>query len=385
MNEKILFVDDDISILSACKRLLSSEYDVMTADSGKQGIIALKENGPVAVVFSDFRMPEMNGIQFLSTSRQISPDTVRILLTGQADMQATIDAVNEGNIFLFLTKPCENPKLMKALNLAIRQYQLVMAERELLERTLKGSIKLLSDILSMVSPIAFSCSTRISNMAKRLAVNLNIQNIWEVEVAAMLSQIGCVTIPGETLEKRNRAVSLTESEKTMFIEIPNIGKKLLSNIPRLERIADAVAYQEKQYDGGGIPKDNRKGTDIPLISRILKVVLDFDVMITKGMTKQKALSEMRAQSQWYDPDVYAALENEIISLKEGFVQRTIMLKDVQPGMVLADDIKTGKGVLLLQKGHEITDIMITRLLNIKHYDSIVEPIKIRKELVSYQP
>ncbi|GJQ57539.1 MAG: response regulator [Candidatus Scalindua sp. AMX11] len=380
MIEKILFVDDDITILSACKRVLSPQYDVITADSGKQGIIELKENGPIAVVVSDFRMPEMNGIQFLSSAKQISPDTVRILLTGQADLQATIDAINEGSIFLFLTKPCENPKLIKALSAAIRQYQLVVAERELLERTLKGSIKLLSDILSMVSPTAFSCSSRMSNLAKRLASNLNIENIWEVELAAMFSQIGCVTIPGETLEKRNRDVSLSASEKLMFSEIPHIGRKLLSNIPRLERIADAVAYQEKQYDGGGIPKDDKKGTDIPLISRILKVVLDFDVMVTKGMTKQKALNEMRTRPHWYDQDVFAALENEIFSVKEGCVQRAIILKDVQPGMVLADDIKTGKGVLLVQKGHEITDIMITRLSNIKNYDPIVEPIKIVKEL-----
>ncbi|MDR4499415.1 MAG: response regulator [Candidatus Scalindua sp.] len=380
MNEKILFVDDDISILSACKRLLSSQYDVITVDSGKQGIIELKEKGPIAVVVSDFRMPEMNGVQFLSSARQISPDTVRILLTGQADIQATIGAVNEGNIFRFLTKPCENPKLIKALNSAIEQYQLVIAERELLDRTLKGSVKLLSDILSMVSPIAFSCSSRISSMVKRLAVKLNMENIWEVELAAMLSQIGCVTIPGETLEKRNRGEILSENEKVMFKEYPQIGKNLLANIPRLEGIAQAVAYQDKQFDGGGTPVDNKKGTDIPLIARILKVVLDLDVMLTKGITKLQALKEMRTRSQWYDSEVFAALETEIINIKEGYVLRKIMLKDIQPGMILADDIKTSKGVLLIQKGHEITNVIRTRLLNINNVDSIVEPIMIIKDL-----
>ena len=380
MNEKILFVDDDISILSACKRLLSSQYEVITVESGKQGIIALKENGPIAVVVSDFRMPQMNGVQFLSSARQISPDTVRILLTGQADIQATIGAVNEGNIFRFLTKPCENPKLIKALNSAIEQYQLVIAERELLDRTLKGSVKLLSDILSMVSPIAFSCSSRISSMVKRLAVKLNMENIWEVELAAMLSQIGCVTIPGETLEKRNRGEILSENEKIMFKEHPQIGKNLLANIPRLEGIAQAVAYQDKQFDGGGTPVDNKKGTDIPLISRILKVVLDLDVMLTKGITKLQALKEMRTRSQWYDSEVFAALETEIINIKEGYVLRKIMLKDIQPGMILADDIKTSKGVLLIQKGHEITNVIRTRLLNINNVDSIVEPIMIVKDL-----
>jgi FixJ family two-component response regulator len=123
MNEKILFVDDDRSILAANRRLLRGHYEVITAHSGKQGIVEIKKNGPIAVIVSDFRMPEMDGVQFLSTARQITPDTVRILLTGQADMQATIDAINEGNIFRFLKKPCENQMLKKTIEIALEQYR----------------------------------------------------------------------------------------------------------------------------------------------------------------------------------------------------------------------------------------------------------------------
>ncbi len=122
MNEKILFVDDDRSILAANRRLLRGEYVVITANSGKEGLTKIKDNGSIAVIVSDFRMPEMNGVQFLSAAKQITPDTVRILLTGQADMQATIDAINEGNIFRFLRKPCENQTLRKTLQTAIEQY-----------------------------------------------------------------------------------------------------------------------------------------------------------------------------------------------------------------------------------------------------------------------
>jgi response regulator RpfG family c-di-GMP phosphodiesterase len=380
MKERILFVDDDINILSANKRLLSSQYEVITADSGKQGIIALKENGPIAVVVSDFRMPEMNGIQFLSSARQISPDTVRIMLSGHADMQATIDAVNEGNIFSFLAKPCENPKLIKVLDLAIEQYRLVIAERELLENTVRGSIKVLGSILSMISPLAFSCSTRISKIARGIAVRLNIEKKWEVEIAAVLSQIGCVTIPGEILEKKYRGEPLSEDEEKLFLEHPQTGRSLLSNIPRLEGIAEAIAYQGKQFDGGGVPIDDKKGSDIPLIARILKAVLDFDAMVTSGKSEIQALSEMQIYSGWYDPVVLEVLTTEVASIiKEVYFKQEITLKDIVPGMVLADDVKTSKDVLLIQKGNEITEVMRKRLLNINNVNSIVEPIRIMVE------
>jgi response regulator RpfG family c-di-GMP phosphodiesterase len=324
-------------------------------------------------------MPEMNGIQFLSSARQISPDTVRVLLTGHADMQAAIDAVNEGNIFRFIAKPCQNEILIKTLNAAIEQYRLITAERELLENTLRGTIKIFGNILSMISPLAFSCSTRISKIARGIAVRLNIEKEWEVEFAAVLSQIGCVTIPGEILEKKYRGELLSKDEKKLFLEHPQAGRSLLSNIPRLEGIAEAIAYQEKQYDGGGVPIDNKKRTDIPLIARILKVVLDFDAMVTSGKTKLQSLAEMHTRLQWYDPEVFAALEAEVNNIKERLVIQTVILKDIKPGMVLAGEVKTKKGVLLIQKGHEITDILITRLLNIGCIDPIAYPIKIVKE------
>ncbi|KHE91904.1 MAG: response regulator [Candidatus Scalindua rubra] len=380
MDEKILFVDDDSNILAAHRRQFHKKFNVVTVDSGNKGIDVLKGPEPVAVVVSDYRMPEMDGVQFLSTVRQITPDTVRILLTGQADMQASIDAINEGNIFRFLSKPCSMEVLMKTLDAAIGQYRLITAERELLDKTLRGSIRVVSEILSMVSPVAFSCSSRISSLAKKLATRLKVENMWEVELATMLSQIGCVTIPGETLERKYQGKHLSIDENKMFMDHPNIGKNLLIKIPRLKGIAEAIAYQEKQFDGGGTPLGDRNGTDIPLISRILKVVLDFDLMVTRGETKSQAIAKMRSHMQWYDPDVFKELESEIINKEEGFVEQKIMLKELMPGMVLAEDVKTEKGMLLLQKGHEITDTLRTRILNIGSVNPIIEPITIVMEL-----
>jgi DNA-binding NtrC family response regulator len=149
MTRRILFVDDEPKVLQAFERQLSDKFEVHTAAAPDLGLRILGEEGPYAAVVSDFRMPHMNGTQFLARVKQLTPDTVRLMLTGQADLNATIDAVNEGNIFRFLTKPCSAEVLAGALESALEQYRLVTAERELLERTLHGSVKVLSEVLSL--------------------------------------------------------------------------------------------------------------------------------------------------------------------------------------------------------------------------------------------
>ncbi|MDY6932836.1 MAG: response regulator [Spirochaetota bacterium] len=376
MDEKILFVDDDANILSSFKRQLRNKYNLVTAESGIQGIAALTEDGPFAVVVSDFRMPEMDGIEFLSKAREISPDTVRLMLTGQADMESSIKAINEGNIFRFLTKPCYMNDLKNALNAGIEQYRLITAEREILDRTLKGSIKILIDVLSIVSPITFSRAFRLRKMARGIAERLKIERFWEIEIAAMLSQIGCVTLPTEILEKKYKGVELPVNERVMFYKHPQIGKKFLSNIPRLEEISDAIVYQFKQFDGGGLPEDDKKGKAIPLIGRIIKAVLDYDLLKSKGETNENSLKIMQSHIQWYDPEIFAALEAEVLSVEEGYIVKSIMMKDILIGMVLADDVKDLRGKILITKGNEITEVLKTRLMNFSSLGDVVEPIKV---------
>jgi serine phosphatase RsbU (regulator of sigma subunit) len=135
LKAKILFVDDDANLLGSCRRQLRKQYNIETALSGREGLELIEQNGPYAVIVSDFRMPFMDGIEFLTRVREIAPDTVRIMLTGSADMQLAIQAVNEGNIFRFLTKPCANDVLGESLNTAIDQYQQVTSEREYNKKT----------------------------------------------------------------------------------------------------------------------------------------------------------------------------------------------------------------------------------------------------------
>ena len=228
------------------------------------------------------RMPGMNGAEFLSVVRQNYPDTVRMLLTGQADMNDTISAVNNGRIFRFLSKPCPPEVLGGALDEALELYRLRFAEKELLEQTLKGTIKLLTDILSIIRPDLFSRSVQVRKLAVDIAKQLGLRGIWKIEVAALLSQIGCITVPDNIMEKRKQGIKLNETEQYTFLKHIPAGQKLIKNIPRLEEIAEAITYQEKLFDGTGYPNNDVEGDQIPIISRILKVAQDYEDQIARG-------------------------------------------------------------------------------------------------------
>ena len=390
MNAKVLFVDDEPNILAAFKRQLFNQYDVDTALGGKEGLAAMAERGPHAVVVADMRMPGMDGIQFLARVRDTAPDTIRLMLTGHSDVQTAIDAINQGSIFRFLTKPCPPDVLTRALDAAIEQHRLITAERELLEKTLRRSVKVLTDVLSIVNPTAFGRASRVRRIVSNLASELHVDMPWEMEVAAMLSQLGCVTVPEETLAKVYNGEVLGPEEARMFEAHPGVGRDLIGNIPRLDNVARIIAYQEKLFNGRGVPKDERCAEGIPLGARILKVGLDFDTLVTSGRTNAEAHAIMETRTGWYDTSVLEALAR-LINLEGTQEMRFAKVEELAPNMILADDVKTTAGVLVIAKGQEITPSLKLRLLNYKHATGLREPIKIsvptmrRKEAATQSP
>ena len=376
MNKKVLLVDDDVNILAAYRRVLRGKLELSVADNGKEALNILKNAGPFAVIVSDYRMPEMDGIEILARARDLFPDTVRIMLTGQADMQAAIDAINQGNIFRFLTKPCPSEVFLKQVYVGIEQYRLIHAERELLDQTLKGSIKVLVDILALVNPMAFSRLGLIRSLAKNLAIQLQVKDIWKVELAALLSQIGCVTVPPQILQRAFRQEDLNPQETALFYSHPQIGCDLLKYIPRMEEVAEAINYQMKNFDGSGYPPSSLGGEDIPLVSRILRVAGDFEVLISTSMPEMKAIRIMQEKEGVYDPVILDLLKAEVIKLEQERTPVLYAIYELQPGMILAEDILDGNGLVLITKYQEITDVLITRLKNYSRMGMIQEPIKV---------
>lgn len=376
MNRKVLLVDDDVNILAAYRRVLRGKLELSVAESGKDALTILKRSGPFAVIVSDYRMPEMDGIEILTRARELRPDTVRIMLTGQADMQAAIDAINQGNIFRFLTKPCPSEIFLKQVYAGMEQYRLIHAERELLDQTLKGNIKVLVDILALVNPMAFSRLGLIRSLAKNLAIQLGEKDIWKVELAALLSQIGCVTVPPQILQRAFREEDLTPQETALFYSHPQIGCDLLKHIPRMEEVAQAINYQMKNFDGSGYPPSSLAGEDIPLVSRILRVAGDFEGMISTSMPEMKAIRIMQEREGVYDPVILDTLKAELIKLEQERMPLLYAINELQPEMILAEDILDGNGLVLITKYQEITDVLITRLKNYARMGMVQEPIKV---------
>ena len=288
MNKKILFVDDEPAVLEGFKRILHKDL-IDTATSGEEAIALATRNGPYAVVVSDMRMPGMDGVQLLSRLREISPDTVRVILTGYADMQSAIDAVNEGRIFRFLTKPCEARVLKLALNACLMQYRLVTAEQELLENTLMGTIKVLTDVLSLANPAAFGRSKRIAQYVKHMVNVLHLQAPWKYEAAAMLSQLGCVALESEIIEAAYGGKKLLPEEQKRFDAHPALARDLLNNVPRLEGVAWIIGQQCL----GATPPENHLSKEIRIGAAILRVAVAYDDLRVQGKSEVEALAELR--------------------------------------------------------------------------------------------
>jgi len=361
MPEKILFVDDEPSVLQGFQRLLHREFVIETAVGAKGALIAFSANGPYAAVVSDMRMPEMDGVQLLAEIKLRSPDTIRIMLTGNADIQAAVGAVNEGNIFRFLTKPCGKELLAKTLNAALVQHRLVNAEKELLEQTLSGSIHVLTEVLSLVSPAAFSRAVRLRRYILHVVKRMSLGSPWKFEVAAMMSQLGCVTLDHETIDAVYAGRTLSPVEQVLFDKHPRVAHDLLINIPRMEPIAWMIAHQNQpEVVEGDITDPDR--ADMRLGAEILAVTVAFDDFLRQGLSRTEAAHRLVRRHKHLDKRIFEALV-ELEPEVDQKQTRPCSIADLAIGMILEQEVRTETGLLIVAKGQEVTPALILKLRN----------------------
>jgi len=376
---RVLFVDDESNVLSALQRQFRKQFEVHTALGGAKALQLIASAGPFAVIVSDMRMPAMSGLEFLKEARKSTPDSVRLMLTGNADQKTAMDAVNEGKVFSFLTKPCPPEVMFNAINRAVAQHHLITAERDLLENTLNGSIRLLTDMLSMVAPDCFGRAVAVREMARSLADVIQPENAWNLELAAMLGSLAAVTLPPQTLAGMLSGEELQQEEQQMAARLPEIGRNLLNHIPRLERVADIVYYQQKHFDGSGFPADDLAGEDIPLESRILKILGDLQVLKARGVTQADAMQQMAGLGGVYDQVILELVAVALSTADTASAESVLVevtLAGLQPGHVLVTDIETIDGKLLFAAGHKITLPIKERLINYQQIARIKEPIRV---------
>jgi ActR/RegA family two-component response regulator len=360
MSEKVLFVDDEPAFLANYKLMLPENFLADTAVGGEQGLTAIREQGPYAVVISDMRMPGMNGVQFLSRVRLVAPDTIRMILTGYTDITAAMDAVNEGNIFRFLAKPCQQDVLAKAVTSGLIQYRLITAEKDLLENTLMGSIKVLTDVLAAVSPEAFGKSIRITRCVRHLVAKFHIPSSWCFEAAAMLSQLGCIMLDPELLQAAYVGTHLSAENRIRFEAHPKAARDLLANVRRLEAVAWIIG-QQLTHD---VPHNPPEVPGLPAAvlvfgAKMLRAAVAFDNLRMKGASDEEAVLRLQYRSD-FDRELIAAFV-DMKSEESQMELRKIPISALAVGMILQQNIRNHAGVLVVAKGQEVTRPLLVKL------------------------
>ena len=382
MKPRILLVDDDALLLRSLTRILRDEFDITTAESGEAAMKVAFGTDPFAVVVADMMMPGMDGIQFLDQWRFLAPNTTRVMLTGQADLATAIDAVNQGHVFRFLTKPIKGDDLRLVLVDAVNQHELLIAEKTLLEQTLTGSVQTLVELLSLFDPKGFGRTKEMRDLAVSIAAKFSLDVGWDLGLAALLARIGWLAIPIEVQTKINRGERLTPQEQEMALRAPEVGANIIANIPRLQGVARIIRFSTKNFDGTGYPSDRVAGEDIPLGARILKVVQDYLNRLQVRQSKVVVLSEIeQGAGTRYDPAVVKALGDLLHVSGQSEAEKHVMLalEELQPGMVLADDIFVqNNDMVILPMGTRLNLLHIEKLRNYAVGTSLTGPILINK-------
>jgi CheY-like chemotaxis protein len=373
--EKILFVDDEEDILNSFKRQFRKKADISTATSGQEALDLIDSEDEFAVIVSDMRMPIMDGAEFLEKAKKKSPNSIRILLTGQTDLNSAIEAINKGQIFRFLSKPCPQEVIQDALKSAIRQYRLINTEKDLLQNTVKGSIELLSELLAIVKPNVFSNFNRMKQYIRHMADELGEEDTWDFEVAGMLYGLGYLTLPEDLIEKALQPNSELEAhEKLILQDVPLTSSKLINHIPRLESIAEMVRLSDKvnhliHKDAGAVHGR------VLLGAGMLKISLIFDKLLESGHNHKSAIDLLKE-----DDTLNQELVEKLSSIQIGHESNiiTVSIDNLLPGMVLLEKMITDNNSTLLAKGTELTEELLVRIKLYTQNQKVSRPIQISR-------
>lgn len=374
MNQQryVLCVDDEPLLLEGLTRTLRESFEVVTETKPLSALSLLEKGGrKFGTIISDMRMPVMNGAKFLSCAAELAPDATRILLTGHAEISAAIDAVNTGRISRFLTKPCAPLDLIAAVNAGLEQHRLRCVEQELLEQTLTGTVRLLSEVLTLVAPAVFQRTQRVQRYAVHLAQHVGCPDAWRVELAACLCMIGCVGLAEDTLARALAGAPLNDDESKSFGELHHTAYEILKKIPRFEEVAEIVLLQADEP-----PASRERRPDVVLAGRLLRVSRAVERLVAEGESEAQATSRLFATASPEDQELLLLLGHLSTVSPEAQV-REVRVNQVTATMKLEEDVKTKTGVVVVPAGKQLNDLLIERLLRFSRAGLLIEPIRVR--------
>lgn len=381
----IVVADPDAAVRTAFQRLFGDHHKLVCFAQSEDALHFLRTNHHVSVVFSCFNLPGRGGTAFLSESERVAPLAARVMLTHEGSAEAIKKAINEGHAFMYLQKPCRREDLEHALETALSHHRQLAKDRAMLERTLAGSVKLLIDMLGLFHPEAFRRTATVRKQALKLARRMGIGKTWELEMAVMLSPLGEALLPKQILARYRAARSLTEQERDVLDRSPAQTRDLLQNIPQLERVSEQLYLSARGFDGSGFPKDGPTGTDIPLISRILKLLTDLWYASPESGPDAAAFEALVINRKKYDPELLEiardVLLDDLTEDRKGQVSEC-HIRSLQPGDILVDDVLTEHGhELVLSRDHTLTPTTIRRLEHFHHTTGVRQPIRVERHEV----
>jgi response regulator RpfG family c-di-GMP phosphodiesterase len=414
----ILFVDDEANILSSLKRLFRPlGYRIFTAESGAQGLDVMAKES-VDLVVSDMRMPEMNGAQFLEKVRESWPDTIRILLTGYAEIAATIDAINKGQIYRYVSKPWEDNDITLIVKHALLQkmlerekfrleelthkqneelkdlnanleakvvartselnqtMQFLDVAHETLKKSFITSVRVFSNLIEMRNLGRSGHSRRVAELSRTLAQNLGLSaaEVQDVFIAGLLLDIGKIGLPDRLLDKPFN--SLNVDERSEVSKCPVKGEMALMALEQLHGAAKLIRSHRERFDGTGYP-DHLSGLSIPLGARILAIAEDYDSaligtsFVKPLMPAQALLMIQDGKGKRYDLSVANALLlelNKSSTAKNNASESILRSGQVTPGMKLSRDLITRNGEMLLSRDHVLNEQIIDQVMSFERMD-----------------
>ena len=348
MNNKILCVDDEESILRGFQLNLRKDFELHLASNGVEGLEVFDREGGFALVLSDMRMPQMNGATMLSEIKARDPEVVTVLLTGHTDFESAMSAVNEGSIFRMLSKPCPPETLIKVLNDGLAQHDLIASKRILLDQTLRGAVDALAQSLSTAKPLFFGRAQRVRRIANELAEMMKVPDAWRVDIASTFSQLAYISIPESVSEDVYHKRELSPEVKKVVKQLPDDTQKLIEKIPALEDIGESlgkltIQHRFEEKDESGLRK----------AASILHVALDFDYYEEQGHDRSLIVQTLKSRKDDYDPEITECLSQLLVVAEQQFRLEEIPIRRLEIGMRLAQELRLEDGFLVASCGADV--------------------------------
>ncbi len=394
-NIKVLYVDDEKHLLSSFTSLLRKE-DIQTfvLDDPTQIEVALARDGPFALVVSDQRMPGKDGAAVLETVARLTPDTIRILMTGFADMDATLRAINKGGISRYISKPWNDEDLRGLVRDCVERYNLgaqneyllgrMREQNAMLEKLLEGTVaqtvRILGDLVGYINAEigAFSERTRRrGEAALTLFPELEPAECWDIKRSLDLFCLGLAVLPAWV------QISISKQGLGALDRFPEAKKHhlfaatLLQRVPQFENVARIIKFLDRDYDGNGEPTgEPLRGKDIPFGARLLHILIDIERNTSANFKGTEILERLARRPSKYDPEIIERMLGAPPTSPRRTEQMRVAVEQLRPGMTLVDDLVTKAGYCLLAAPLTLTDTAVAMALQWHSSDPITGPIRV---------